>query len=446
MSFAGSQNPRPFTADTIIAQSIIYATYNPVFNPQKAKELGGTALELARKVNNREAEARALWCLMLVEFHTGGDSQKVLAYGEKALAMARELGLKELEGYVLGNLAWAYSLRVQLSEARQANEEALEIWQALGNLPMVVDAISVKMGSLRFAGEYEDLLTTSSEAVRLSQSIGNALHHYMALLFMGETHGVQGRFGQAFACIEKAAAVSEESGDERLLWGHLFYRLLAYISGGFWGQAERLADQLYADREEDKPIFQHYLLANIAWTKIALGKLREGEAILKQAFSSIDQGAPFSFTIVPLMVVDGHFQLALENPKSALDRIGDVIYQLNQFGARFYLAELYWLQGKARLALEETSQAKEAFLLAKKVAEDTGERTILWQILASLSDLENKSGNKLEAEKLLRQAQEIVRYIAENAGSDALRDSFLAQPSVARVLTGFLNVHVAGSA
>lgn len=419
----------------IIAQSIIYATYNPVFNPQKAQELGETALELARKVNDRKAEARALWCLMLVEFHTGGDRQKVLAQGEKALAMARELGLKELEGYVLGNLAWAYSLGVQLTEARRANEEALKIWRALGNLPMVIDAISVKMGSLRFAGEYKDLLVTSSEAVRLSQSIGNALHHYMALLFMGETHGVQGRFEQAFTCFEKAAAVSDESGDERLSWGHYFYRLLAYLSGGFLRQAERLADQLYADREEDKPIFQHYLLANIAWTKIALGKLPEGEAVLERAFSSLDREAPFSFAIVPLMVADVRLQLALGNPEGALDRTRDVIYKLNQAGGRFYLAELYWLQGKAWLALEGTSQAKESFLQAKTVAEVSGERTILWQILASLSDLESKSGNKLEAEKLMCQTREIVYYIAENAGSDTLRDSFLAQPAVARVLT-----------
>jgi predicted ATPase/DNA-binding SARP family transcriptional activator len=425
----------------ILAQCIIYATYNPEFNPRKAQELGKTALELARKVDDRAAEARALWCLMLVEFHTAGDSQKVLAYGEKALAMARELGLKELEGYVLGNLAWAYSLGAQLDEARQANEEALKIWKALGNLPMAADAISVKMGSLRSAGEYEELLATGSEAVHLSQSIGNALHHYMALLLMGETHGVQGRLGQAFACFEKAAAISEESGDERLLWGHHFYRLLAYLSGGALEQAEQLADQLYTSREEDKPIFQHYLLANIAWTKIALGKLREGQAVLEQAFSSLDRESPFSFATVPLMVADAHLQLALGNPEGAVDRTGDVIHQLNQAGGRFYLAELLWLQSRAWLALENSGKAREALMEAKAVAEDTGERTILWQILATLGDLEGMSGNQAEAERLRREAREIVNYIAENAGSDALRDSFLAQPAVARVLKENIAAH-----
>jgi len=434
VNLATERNDPALKLAAIIAQSIIYATYNPEFNPQKAQELSETALELARKVNDREAEARALWCLMLVEFHTSGDGQKVLAYGEKALAMARELGLKELEGYVLGNLAWAYSLRLQLNQARRTNEDALEIWQSLGNLPMAADAISVKMGNLWLAGEYEDLLAAGSQGLRLSQEIGNALHQYMALLFMGDIHRLQGRLGQALIHFDQAAAVSEESGDDRLLWGHHFYRVPVYLLGGALEQAEQLADQLYASYLEDKPIFQHYLLANIAWTEIALGKLREGEDVLERAFSSLDLEAPFSFATVPLMVADAHLQLALGNPESALDRTGNVIHQLNKAGGRFYLAELYWLQGKAQLALEGTSQAKEAFLQAKMVAEETGERTILWQILASLSDLERMRGNELEAENLRRQAREIVCYIAENAGSDALRDSFMVQPAVAQVL------------
>jgi predicted ATPase/DNA-binding SARP family transcriptional activator len=419
----------------IIALCIIYATYNPVFDPNKALELCQVALELAAKVNDREAEARALWCLMLVEFHTGGDNQKVLAYGEKALVMARELGLKELEGYVLGNLAWAYSLRVQLNEARQANEEALEIWQALGNLPMAADAISIKMGNLWLAGEYEDLLATGREALRLSQEIGNALHHYMALLFMGDVHRLQGRLGQALIHFDKAAAVSKESGDDRLLWGHHLYRLPVYLSGGALEKAEQLAGLLYANREKAKLIFQNYLLATIARTKIALGKLREGEAVLKQVFPTPDREVPFSFSIVPAIVADGQLQLALGNPEDALGRTGDVIQQLNQAGGRFYLAELLWLQGKAYLALEKCEQAMAALKEAKAVAEDTGERPILWQILAMLSELERMNGDELEAEKLRWQSQEIVSYIAENAGSNTLRDSFLAQPGVARVLS-----------
>jgi tetratricopeptide (TPR) repeat protein len=419
----------------IIAQCIIHSTYNPVFDPQTGRELGQAALKLAVEMDDQEAQARALWCLMLVEFHTGGDSQQVLTYGEKALVMARELGLKELEGYVLSNLSWAYALSLQLNEARQANNRALEIWQALGNLPMAADATSIKISIQRLAGEYEDLLVTGKEAARLSQEIGNALHHYTVMLLMGEIHGVQGRLGQALAHFEKAAAISEESGDDRLLWGHHIYRIPVYLFGGALEQAEQVVNWLYASPEESKPIFQKFYLAYIALTMIGLGKLQEGNAVLEKAFATFDPEAPFSFDIVPLMVAEGHLQLALRNPDGVLDSTEGIIHQLYQIGGRYYLAELLWLQGKAWLAMGNTSQAEEAFLQAEVVAKVTGERTVLWQILAELSDLEEMHGNELEAEKLRCQAGEIIGFIADNAGSQELRDSFLAQPVVARILS-----------
>jgi DNA-binding SARP family transcriptional activator/tetratricopeptide (TPR) repeat protein len=419
----------------IIAQCIIHATYTPLFDPHKALELGEAALELAAKLNDREAEAQALWCLMLVEFHTGGDRQKVLALGEKALGMARELGLKELEGYVLSNLSWAYLLQLQLTEARQANAAALDLWQALGNLSMAADAYSIKMGIQRLAGEHEALLATGSEALRLSQTLGNALHHYMSLLHMGEIHCVQGRLGQALTHFDKADAISAESGDDRLLWGHLLYRVPAYLLGGALEQAEQLADQVYASLEDAKLIFRDIVLATIARTKIALGKLQEGEAVLGQALPAPDREAPLSFASVPLMVADAHLQLALGNPQGALDRTETVIHPLIQAGSRYYLAELLWLKGRAWLALENGARAQSALAEARAVAEDTGERPILWQILVALSDLESMRGNQPEADTLRCQAREIVCYIADNAGSKALRDSFLAQPAVARILS-----------
>jgi DNA-binding SARP family transcriptional activator/tetratricopeptide (TPR) repeat protein len=419
----------------IIAQCVICATYTPLFNPDRALELCAAALELAAELRDREAEARALWCLMLVEFHSGGDGQKVLAYGEKALAMARELGLKELQGYVLSNLSWAYWHQLQLNEARRANAEALELWQALGNLSMAVDAYSIRMGIQRLAGEHEALLATGSEAARLSQAIGNALNHYNALLLTGEIHTLQGRLGQALLHFKRAEAISAQSGDDRLLLAHLMYRIPVYLLGGAWEQADALADQVHASLEDAKLIFRDFVLATVAWTKIALGKLQEGEAVLEQVYPALDREAPFSFAVVPLVVADAHLQLALGNPEGALERTGHVIHQLVKAGSRYYLAELLWLQGRAWLALEKGEQAQSALTEAIAVAEDIGERAILWQILATLSDLETVRGHRAGAEDLRCQAREIVCYIADNAGSKALRDSFLAQPAVARVLS-----------
>ena len=66
------------------------------------------------------------------------------------------------------------------------------------------------------------------------------------------------------------------------------------------------------------------------------------------------------------------------------------------------------------------------------MAEDVGESAILWQILATLSEFEGVCGDRNAAKKLHDQAWEVIEYIAAHAGE--LRDTFLAQPAVARVL------------
>lgn len=89
------------------------------------------------------------------------------------------------------------------------------------------------------------------------------------------------------------------------------------------------------------------------------------------------------------------------------------------------------------LELGEVEEAKDILLEAKAVAEERGERIFLWQILATLGDLEELRGDAAEAGKLWDQACEIIQYIADRAGDEeGLRASFLAQPEVERVLTG----------
>ncbi len=88
------------------------------------------------------------------------------------------------------------------------------------------------------------------------------------------------------------------------------------------------------------------------------------------------------------------------------------------------------------MALGEIETARELLLEAKTTAEEKGERLYLWQILATLGDLEELRGDGAEAEAWRMQACEVIDYIVGHAGDEEdLRAAFLAQPAVVRVLT-----------
>jgi DNA-binding SARP family transcriptional activator/tetratricopeptide (TPR) repeat protein len=419
----------------LTAQCIIHATHTPVFNPQKARGLGQAALNLAQELNDGEAHARALWCMMLVEFHAGGDSQRILDYGRQALSLAQELGLKELTGYIQGNLSWEYMTREELEAARKANREAQAIWLDLKNLPMLADAYTLKLAIHRLAGELKALLAAGPEALKLSQSIDNGMHQSMALLMMGDAYCLRGRFDEALANFEAARAIIEGSDDTLSLQGYYINLIPLYLLAGALVQAEHWADKLYKMRADFMPVFEIATLVNIARAKIALGKYEAGEAILEQAFASLDrEGAP-SYSMAPLFVADAHLQLSMGKPERALERMGETILRVNRTGSRYFLAEALWLQGAAQLVLKNIDEARASLVEAKEVAEGMDERAILWRILVALSDLESSSANETQAEILRRQAGEIVIDIAEHTGNEPLRTSFLAQPEVQELIT-----------
>jgi tetratricopeptide (TPR) repeat protein len=206
-----------------------------------------------------------------------------------------------------------------------------------------------------------------------------------------------------------------------------------YLYAGALDQAEGWADRLYALRESMMPVFQTSLLSGIARVKIACGKLDQARAILDQMLEEFNWNSSWSHTITLIAIADGYLQLALGKPERVFTRWQDQVQQFRAAGFHRDLATEMWLRGKVHLALEHVDQAKNALLEARTVAEGKGERTILWQILATLSELEEGCGDREAAKKLNDQAREVIETIAENAGE--LRDAFLAQPAVARILS-----------
>ena len=87
-------------------------------------------------------------------------------------------------------------------------------------------------------------------------------------------------------------------------------------------------------------------------------------------------------------------------------------------------------------ALDEGERARHALDEARREAESLGSRRILWRVYSTLSEWEREAGHPAEADALAERAAQVVSYIAEHISAPDLRQSFLSQPSVARVLAG----------
>jgi hypothetical protein len=416
----------------LISQSNLHGHYTGVFNPFKSKELAQAALVLARELGEREAEAGALWGLQVAELYSAGDSKQVVAYGRQALALARKLGLKELMGLVLNNLCWPFGAQKQLEQAREELNEAQAIWRELGNLPRLAEASRFMLIIHSMAGDHQRMLVDAAKLAELGAAIGSRLDEVEAMLWLALAHIRQGSFGQALDCLEQYGAYAESLGHANEKHGHQIGRIKFYLAVGALAEAERWADELFAQRETVPPNFITYYFADIARVKIARGKLDEGRVILDELLAELPYDAVWSYNIIDIAVGYGELHLALDRPEALFAGLEERVRPYREAGFGYLLADELWLRGRAELAQGQHDAARATLLEARATAEAQEEWAILWKILATCSEMERACGDAAASDRLRDQARVVVSDIAAHAGN--LRGAFLDQPAVAQLL------------
>jgi hypothetical protein len=418
----------------LIAQCKLHSFYTGVFDPLKAKALGRAALALAQELGDRAVEANALWGLATVELYSGGDIKQVMVYGQPALALARELGLKELMGRILTDLCWPFIAQKQLDKACETLREAQAIWRELSNLPRLAEASRFMLRLHFMTGEHRQVLAQASALRELGLSIGSRQDQSEAAGFLANTHARQGRFGQGLSYMAESEAISTAIGhgyakDEQ---GHQWGRVVFYLAVGATQEAERWADRLYAQRQAILPNYIPIYLGEVARAKIACGKMDEGRAILDELLAVLPDDAAWSYTLTLIAVAYAEMRLAQGRPEDIFSGLEERLRPYREAGFGYLLADEYWLRGQAALALGQYEAARASLLEARAVAEAQDERAILWRILATLSELERACGDEAAANRLHNQARTVVAEIVEDAGE--LRTTFLGQLAVARLL------------
>ncbi len=421
----------PMELASLMARATIQSVPTAVHAPERARVLGQRALALADELGDQAAEAKILWSLSLANYFTNRLSQAIDC-GERSLALAHELGLREQTAQTLNDLgSFIYLYSGRIGQAKAALQEASDLWRELENTPMLADSLSGSSIAHVYAGEYERAIALSEQAFQVSQTIENLWGQSYSRWTIGDAFRERGEYSRAIEASEECIRLGELAG---FLASQTYTRTKLAMVYGDLGLLERGINltEVALEMAETHDFKAHCALALgvLAHLHVLRGDLARAETLINQGKKDAFRE---SWAVFYLAVLTADVELAVRRGDyaRAMAATDDLLVRLRRYGMRSLLPEVLYLQGKALSGLGQEEAARDRLVDARVEAEKMGSRRILWRVLSALSQIED---DLTRAEALRQRACEIVRTIADHIDQAALRASFLNLPDVRAIL------------
>jgi predicted ATPase len=130
------------------------------------------ALTLAEAGGDLAALAETEWTLAQVKVYSH-DTKSALEHGERALSLARSLGLQELVARCLNVIAFAAMLLGHNERSLEASQEARTLYAATDNRVLEADALRMMAAATFQRGEAREAITLARRARHLSEEASN---------------------------------------------------------------------------------------------------------------------------------------------------------------------------------------------------------------------------------------------------------------------------------
>lgn len=430
-----ARGERALKLDALMARATIHSTPNAKFDPAQAQALSEQSLALARELNDRPAQAKVLWNLLLLA-HFSGRTAQAIAYGEQSITLARELNLDEQLAYSLNDTGRAYFVNYQIARAIAMLDEAQALWRVLDNKPMLADNLNTLATSVSTLGQSEQALALAAEAYQLGQEIHNRWAMAHSRMTSSFVQLERGDVADALAAMREARLLAEQVGFQIAI---VTMKTLSALTYANLGDMPRAIEIVRPREGEHGSAWDANLLGVLAQLQVMQGELEQARATIQASYTALDQSAPNPFVSGMTLLADAELALAEKEYSRALELVGA---QLPDFGrGRIRSTYITALRLKAR-ALQGLGQSEQAYAVAQEArteAEQASSRRLLWQILALLGDLQVQCGRIADAASFYAQAREILAYIAAHVPEE-YHESFLKTPEVHRVMNSFLTV------
>lgn len=426
---AGELGDEAMLLDALSRQATIHAVGTQQLDRSRSEALIDRALEIARRRGDKRIEARLKWSHAHLAVWTGR-LELAMRSAEEAVAIARDLDVREELAYALNILARVEAQLGRLDAAAVHYGEAAELFDGLRNGPMLADT-RVMIASLKVAsGDYDGALVAASDVYRLSEESHNPWDQGMSRTTTATVQLERGDYGGAIRSLEEAVRLGNMA---KANWveGTQMWLVMARLGAGDQetalaqlGGAAALASLVAADSASPLVIL---MLAHAA---VLRGDLDEARHLWTKASPlavPIQARAVVALVSAEIALASGDYATAAQIAHDALE--GPDRGRLMIFGT-----DLEWLEGDALLRAGDLAAASTALQRAQSQAERLGSHRMLWLILWSLGRLADAEGRASDGVELRRRARAIVEAIAESLSTLGLAESFKRTPDAAALL------------
>lgn len=388
------------------------------------------ALDLAHELGEPRRLARSFNRLGNWQINRG-DSEAGMRLHEQALALFEAEDDRQGMADTLDLLGMANGLYGDMHRSVEQFSRAIELYRALGDSAGLSSALASRA---TFAGGinsgpavnahrgFEACRADLSEALHLARQMdwlaGQAYAEYSATM----VHEIFGEYGAALA--HGRAALEIATSIDHRQWmtathealGNSFLMLLAIDRAvqhlrASQELAQALGSEVFA-RKSTSRLAEAYLLAgDLSRAEVALAPMRSRGPALR------------NFEERRTLLVWGRLALARGDAAQALE-IAERLIATAPGAVREPIPVVLKLKGEALLALGQLEAAAQALEAARDAAEAQGLRPLLWPILRSLGQAQQRLGCRKEARQSFAAARELVGALAATLDDAELREQF----------------------
>jgi DNA-binding SARP family transcriptional activator/Flp pilus assembly protein TadD len=365
---------------------------------------------------------------------------KGLGFHQEALAIFEALGEHTGRVETLDLLAMACYMAGNMQQSLVYYQQAIALFREMDNRRGLVFSLAMMSMVMRATFSVEVLpeadvaqsIPIAKSAVQMAGEIGWRAGESHALVALGQNLSHQGQYGAALEAVRRGLSVAEEI--KHPLWttyahwalGLIYLDLLALP------EAQRQLEQaLRLAHETGSMFWKHVSTALLSLAYMLQNEPDRAELTLKAVLGSADDGRLESVewptqTTMQRLVWYAWAKLALagREPLLALQIADHLIASTSNITPERPVLRLSALRGEALAALGRTVEAEAALREALALATWQGEPPLKWRIHLALNRLYQAQERPIEAEREFAAAQAIVEDLAASVEEAALGDNF----------------------